>query len=244
MKGSRRVLIWVGVSLGILLLAIQFVPVDRSNPARQTRVPASPEARAILQRACYDCHSNEVRWPWYSYVAPVSWLVSKDVKQGREALNFSTWNLLSAAEQAEAFNESWEKVQQGEMPLWFYLPLHPSAKLSPADRAILQSWASSGGAGSASGADAGSDATTGTGTGAGTTGTDPGTTGAGTGLGTIDFGAGAGTGADTGATGGTDTGITGGTSGSTVGDGDGDGDGHRGGHRGGDGDGDRDGDGD
>lgn len=234
MKGSQRALIWVGTILGILLLAIQFVPVDRSNPARQTRVPASPEARAILQRACYDCHSNEVRWPWYSYVAPVSWLVAKDVKEGREALNFSTWNLLSAAEQADAFNESWEKVQQGEMPLWFYLPLHPSAKLSPADRAILQSWASSGGAGSASGADTGADASTGTGTGTsgGTTGTDSGTTGAGTGLGSIDFGAG--------------TGTTGGTSESTFGDGDGDGDGdgRRSGHRDGDGDGDRDGDGD
>jgi hypothetical protein len=159
MKGSRRALMWVGATLGVLLLAIQFVPVDRSNPARQTRVPASPEARAVLQRACYDCHSNEVRWPWYGYVAPASWLVAKDVRDGREALNFSTWNLLSAAEQAEAFNESWEKVAQGEMPLWFYLPLHPSAKLSPSDRAVLQSWASSGGAASASGADAGTGAT-------------------------------------------------------------------------------------
>lgn len=234
MKGSRRVLIWIAVTLGILLLAIQFVPVDRSNPARQTRVPASPEARAILQRACYDCHSNEVRWPWYSYVAPVSWLIAKDVNEGREALNFSTWNLLSAAEQAEAFDESWEKVAQGEMPLWFYLPLHPSAKLSPADRAILQSWASTGGAGSASGADTGTGATTNTSTGSTTTGTGSDTTGAGTGLGTVDFGTGNGT--------------SGGTAGSTGGDGDGDGDGGRGGHRDGDGDGkgggDRDGDGD
>lgn len=234
MKGSKRALTLIVATLGVLFLAVQFVPVDRSNPARQTRVPASPEARAVLQRACYDCHSNEVRWPWYSYVAPVSWLVAKDVKEGRAALNFSTWNLLSADEQTEAFKESWEKVQEGEMPLWFYLPLHPSAKLSPADRAVLQSWASTRGAGSASGADTGTDASTSTGTGADTTGTDSGTTGGGAGLGSIDFG--------TGTTGGTDAGIAGGTSEPTVGDGDGDGD--RGRHRGGDGDGDRDGDGD
>jgi hypothetical protein len=197
---------WIAATLGILLLAIQFVPADRSNPARQTRVPASPEARAILQRACYDCHSNQVKWPWYSYVAPVSWLVARDVRQGREALNFSTWNLLSAAEQAEAFKKSSEKVQKGEMPLWFYLAVHPSATLSPADRAVLQSWASTGGAGSASGAD--------TGTGAGTTGTRDraGTTAGATG--TSTFGAGT----DwrrrsTGITGDTGTGTAGGTGG-------------------------------
>lgn len=176
MKGSRRALVWsVGV-LGILIVAIQFVPVDRSNAATQTQVPASAEARAVLTRACYDCHSNETAWPWYSYVAPVSWLVARDVREGRQKLNFSTWNLLSSGQQSEGVKESWEKVQEGEMPLWFYLPLHPSARLSDADRSVLQAWASSGGIGTGAsmgpdtgiGTGSGADITGGTGTGSGT----------------------------------------------------------------------------
>jgi hypothetical protein len=232
-KGLNPVMKWIGIALGVVILAIQFVPVDRANPASQTQVPGSTQARAILKKSCYDCHSNEVRWPWYSYVAPVSWLVAKDVKDGRAALNFSTWNLLSADEQSEGMKESWEKVQSGEMPLWFYLPLHPSAKLSPSDRTVLQAWATSGGAPTPVDTGAG----TGTDTG-GTTGTDSGA--AGTGIGT-GVGAGTGTGIDAG----TGTGVTGdpgagGTTGGT--DSDGDNDGSRGGDGDGDGDGDRDGD--
>jgi hypothetical protein len=168
----KRVLTSLAIVLGVIFLAIQFVPVDRANPAGQTQVPASAEARAVLKRACYDCHSNETVWPWYSYVAPMSWLAAKDVKEGREKLNYSTWNLMSAEKQSEGIKESWEKIQSGEMPLWFYLPLHPSAKLSPADRAILQTWASTGGAGAdtggASGSGTGTGTSTGTGTGTGT----------------------------------------------------------------------------
>jgi hypothetical protein len=127
----------VGV-LGVLFLAIQLVPVDRSNPPVEEEVPASPEARAVLRRACYDCHSNEVRWPWYARVAPVSWLIARDVSEGREALNYSTWNRLDAGDRREALEESWEETEEGEMPLWFYLPMHPEAWLSREDLAILE----------------------------------------------------------------------------------------------------------
>jgi hypothetical protein len=182
MKSTRRVLIWVLGTIGVLFLAIQFVPVDRSNPAIETEVPASAEVRSVLKRACYDCHSNEVVYPWYSYVAPVSWLVAKDVREGREKLNFSAWNRMSAEDRAEGPKESWEKVQEGEMPLWFYLPLHPAANLTAADKALLQAWAGSAsgtGTESSEGAGAGvggtgTDTSAGTGTGAATgTGTDP-----------------------------------------------------------------------
>jgi hypothetical protein len=224
-KGLNPVLKWIGIALGVVILAIQFVPVDRANPASQTQVPGSTQARAVLKKACYDCHSNEVRWPWYSRIAPVSWLVAKDVKDGRVALNFSTWNLLSAEEQSEGMQESWEKVQSGEMPLWFYLPLHPSAKLSPADRTVLQAWATSGGAATPVDTGAGTGPDTGgagaAGTGSGTPGTSTGTgIGADTGTG-IDGGTGTGVTADPG------TGVTGGTTGGT--DSDGDNDGSRGG---------------
>jgi hypothetical protein len=135
---------WTGGVLAILALGIQLVPVDRTNPPVEEEVPASPEVREVLVRACYDCHSNETVWPWYSYVAPVSWLVARDVNKGREALNFSTWNRLTTRQQLEAMHESWEEADEGEMPLWFYLPTHPDAKLSERDLALLRAWAVSG----------------------------------------------------------------------------------------------------
>lgn len=121
-------------------LAIQLVPIERTNPPVETEVPASPEARAVLRRACYDCHSNEVVWPWYAQVAPVSWLIARDVREGREEVNYSTWNRLDEDERREALEESWEEIVDGDMPPWFYLPLHPAAKLTEEDRRILDQW--------------------------------------------------------------------------------------------------------
>ena len=135
-----RKLTMAAAALAAGFLAIQAVPVDRSNPPVEQEVPASADARAVLRRACYDCHSNEVRWPWYSRIAPVSWLVARDVREGREAVNYSTWNRLDAGDRREALHESWEEVEEDEMPLWFYLPLHPDARLSAEDRAILREW--------------------------------------------------------------------------------------------------------
>jgi uncharacterized membrane protein len=130
----------VAVVLGVAVLAIQLVPVDRTNPPVEEEVPASPEVREILRRACYDCHSHETEWPWYSRVAPVSWLVARDVEEAREHLNFSTWNRLSAEDRAEGFEEAWEEVESGEMPLWFYVPLHPEAELTAEERSLLRAW--------------------------------------------------------------------------------------------------------
>jgi len=121
-----------------LLLAavlIQFVPFghDHLNPA-MVKEPAwdSPETRQLARRACFDCHSNETGWRWYSYVAPVSWLVARDVNGGRRHLNFSEWN----RPQRHAADVA-EMVKTGEMPPWFYLPLHPSAKLSDEEKLAL-----------------------------------------------------------------------------------------------------------
>lgn len=136
----KTVLRWVLGTLGIVFLGIQVVPVDRSNPPVESEVPASQEVRDVLRRACYDCHSNETHWPWYSYIAPVSWLVANDVHEGRRKMNYSTWNQLPEKKQAKRRHESWEEVQEGEMPLWFYLPLHPEAKLSDADKSLLKQW--------------------------------------------------------------------------------------------------------
>ena len=135
---------WWPRILGILLvvfLAIQLIEVDgMDNPPSDVAFEEPPEVVAILKRSCYDCHSNEVRWPWYSRVAPASWLIAQDVVEGRESINFSEW---PEHPEDQAFNRQqvWDSVDAGDMPLWFYLPLHPEARLSDADKKILQEWA-------------------------------------------------------------------------------------------------------
>jgi hypothetical protein len=128
------------VVLAVIAIGIQLVPVSRTNPPVETEVPAPEEVRAILKRACYDCHSHETRWPWYAHVAPVSWLVAYDVHEAREHLNFSTWNRYDAEEQRDLLGEAWEEVKERHMPLWYYVPLHREARLERADRRALREW--------------------------------------------------------------------------------------------------------
>lgn len=137
---SSKILRWALLGIAIVFVAIQFVPVDRSNPPIAAEVPAPPEARAVLRRACYDCHSHETVWPWYSRVAPISWLVARDVAKGRDELNFSTWDRYTTKEQVKKVKKSWEEVEEGEMPPWFYLPVHRDAVLSVEDKAVLRKW--------------------------------------------------------------------------------------------------------
>lgn len=146
-RGLRR----PAFAAAALVLAAQFVPVDRTNPAIEQDVAAPADVDAILRRACYDCHSNETTWPWYSRVAPVSWLVAYDTYRGRNELNFSTWNRLAAAERRDALNEVWEEIASGSMPLPIYLPLHPEARLSDADKAAVEAWVKNSGATGATG---------------------------------------------------------------------------------------------
>lgn len=143
MKHMRRVVKWVVVVLIIALGAMQLVPVDRTNPPAETEVPATAQVRSVLRRACYDCHSNETVWPSYSRIAPAAWLVAHDVHDGREELNFSTWNRYATEQQLKKLKKSGDEVAEGEMPPWMYLPLHPEARLSADDRALLRAWARS-----------------------------------------------------------------------------------------------------
>ena len=129
-----------GVAAAITLIVVQFVPVDRTNPPARGQPPASTEVQAILRRACYDCHSNETNWPWYSHVAPASLLMSRDVKEGRREVNFSTWENYDARRRARKLNEIAKEVREGDMPPWYYTPIHPEAKLSAADRVLIVNW--------------------------------------------------------------------------------------------------------
>ncbi len=129
------------LAIAVVIIAIQVVPVDRSNPPVEALVAAPPEVLGVLERACFNCHSNKTEWPWYSYIAPVSWLVAGHVAHAREEMNFTEWNQIPLAKQAHKISECWEHVEKGEMPPSGYVRLHAEAKLSDADKALIRDWA-------------------------------------------------------------------------------------------------------
>ena len=131
---------WILFFVIDLFVVIQFIPVNRDNPEVTGEIEVPTDVMVILQRSCYDCHSNETIWPWYSYVAPASWLIARDVHKGREELNFSQWTSYDTKQKNHKRKECGEEVEEGEMPLWFYTPLHPEAELLPEDVEALLRW--------------------------------------------------------------------------------------------------------
>ncbi len=134
----------IGWAILVVLAALQLVPVDQTNPPEKGRAMAPPEVEGILRRACYDCHSNETHWPWYSKVAPASLLIASDVKEGRREVNFSTWEKYDERRKKRKLVEIAKEVETGAMPPWYYAPLHPEAALSEQDRQIIIQWAKQG----------------------------------------------------------------------------------------------------
>ena len=134
---------WVALAAVLVCAGIQLIPVERTNPPVTADLAAPAEIDAILRRSCYDCHSHETVWPWYAYVAPVSWWLADHVRKARSDLNFSDWPAFDFEEQEYAFREIEEQIEKGEMPLPNYLILHPEARLSDADRETLLDWARS-----------------------------------------------------------------------------------------------------
>jgi hypothetical protein len=129
-----------------LLLGAQFVQPERSNPPTdpsagfESVANASKKTAEAVGRACLDCHSNQTVWPWYSHVAPVSWLLANDVKEGRSKLNFSQWNIYSPEMSRIKFGQICREAMKAEMPPWYYVPLHPDAKLKSLDVIALCTW--------------------------------------------------------------------------------------------------------
>ena len=119
-----------------LFLLIQLVPFghEHTNPP-VVREPNwdSPRTRELAKRACFDCHSNESVWPTYSNIAPISWLVQRDVNEGRQRLNFSNWHSVRKVD------EIGEVVLEGEMPPGIYLIMHPPARLTEQEKQELAS---------------------------------------------------------------------------------------------------------
>ena len=131
---------WVLFFVIDLFVVIQFIPVNRDNPEVTGEIDVPEDVMVILQKSCYDCHSNETIWPWYSYIAPASWLIARDVHEGREELNFSEWTSYSEKQKRHKRKECGEEVEEGEMPLWFYIPLHKEAEMLPKDIETIVSW--------------------------------------------------------------------------------------------------------
>ena len=128
----RRIVKWVAVAVVVLFVAIQLVPYgrDHSNPPGGRRIAwDSPRTQRLMTGACMDCHSNDTQWPWYSNVAPISWLVQHDVNEGRGKLNLSTGEV--------EVEEMVESIRSGSMPPWQYKPTHPEARLSDRDKQDL-----------------------------------------------------------------------------------------------------------
>ena len=130
----KKILKWGAIGIVALLLLIQLAPYGRNhtNPPVQSEPNwDSPDTRALVQTACFDCHSNETNWGrWYESVAPASWLVQRDVDEGRQRLNFSEWD---QGGKPREIDELWGVLQNGSMPPAVYLPLHPEAKLTQAE---------------------------------------------------------------------------------------------------------------
>lgn len=124
----------------VLFIIIQILPVNKVNPSVVAEINVPSDVQLILKRACYDCHSNETKWPWYSQIAPFSWLMNHHVNEGREYLNFSEWGKLSQEKQVKLLEEIWEEIEEGEMPPWYYVPAHPEAQIKSADRQAIKKW--------------------------------------------------------------------------------------------------------
>ena len=138
MNGNKILGPVVGGGLALVAL-LQLVPYGRSHqnpPVGATVAWDSPRTEELVRRACWDCHSNETKWPWYSNIAPISWRVQRHVDEGREKLNFTDFQP-GNGEVAEQAGESAETVQKGEMPLSDYLLAHPEARLTAAEKQEL-----------------------------------------------------------------------------------------------------------
>jgi Haem-binding domain len=130
----------------ILVIGAQFVRADRTNPPTRPQrsllalKAMTPDVRTILDRSCRDCHSNETRWPWYSHIAPVSWMLAQHVNGGRDRMNYSEWTSYDPDDQDKFLNGMCSLTKKGRMPLPSYLWIHRDAKLSDSDVKTLCAW--------------------------------------------------------------------------------------------------------
>lgn len=143
MKRILRILL---ITLVVFIIIIQFIPNELPESSfDETKdllyLEQVPEnIRVILKTSCYDCHSNQTEYPWYSHVAPVSWLVIKDIRNGREKVNLSEWSNLKRRTKIKVLSNISDEIKSGEMPLPVYLIMHRDAKLDEQQQKELIEW--------------------------------------------------------------------------------------------------------
>lgn len=143
----KKLIKWVAIGLVVVLALIQFANPARTNPpvvpGQDLFATNPPPAKlvSLLRASCYDCHSHETYWPWYSRVAPASWFVADHVKDGRKHLNFSEWPHDNPKRARSRWQNIRDEIESGGMPLRSYTLVHADARLSAADKAALIEWA-------------------------------------------------------------------------------------------------------
>ncbi len=136
----------IGLATLVLVAGIQFIPVNRSNPkvdASRTiyaSLPVPAAVKALFERSCKNCHSDETSWPWYSYVAPVSWVVARDVHRARKTMNLSEWGDYSSNKKTDKLEEICEQVTNGDMPDQKYTLIHRQARPTAKERDVVCQW--------------------------------------------------------------------------------------------------------
>jgi len=136
---ALRAILW---SASIGLLIAQFVRPKHSNPSVQGDLSAPLIVKNALERSCYDCHSNQTRWPWYSAVAPFSWWINREVDEGRRRLNFSSWTDYTSdpGTEDQKLDEGARLIAGRAMPPWYYLAMHPESRLTSGERIAITRW--------------------------------------------------------------------------------------------------------
>ena len=126
----------------LILFAIQLISVDKTNPTIDNKLTlnAPKEVMSTLKQSCYDCHSYETKWPYYSNIAPISFFVASHVSNGRKAMNFSLWNEMDKKLKVQRLKRAVETVNNGRMALPSYISAHKEAELSKEKKTILISW--------------------------------------------------------------------------------------------------------
>jgi hypothetical protein len=145
-KDMKNQLKWVGFGLLAVLVILQFFQTDKTNKETDPKmellsiVPASAEVADLLERACQDCHSNKTKYPWYSYIAPVSFWVTHHIDDGKKHFNMSEFGTYPPKKAAHKLEEGFEVIENGEMPMDSYTWMHPEAKLTDTEKKVLINW--------------------------------------------------------------------------------------------------------
>lgn len=124
----------------VVLIGSQFITVKKTNPPVTGEVYAPPVVMEILKRSCYNCHSNETKWPFYAYVAPVSWFIVDDVSDGRAKLNFTEWDKISHDKRIKIKKKILKEISEGDMPIAGYKFIHPNSEVTYDEQQIIRKW--------------------------------------------------------------------------------------------------------